>query len=330
MERSYEPAGRPAQGREFRPVGDGKGEPMEKHAFGNTGIEVTALGFGSAEIGQDWMDPDQATSVLRTVLDAGINVIDTAACYGHAEKRIGAAIADRRDEYVLVTKVGHDAEELKLDEWTSELIEASVERSLVRMKTDHVDVVLLHSCDGETLDNQELLAALEACKQVGKTRAIGYSGDAMPAAKAVGTGLFDAIETSVNFVDQDCIDRYLPQAQAAGLGVLAKRPIANGCWRDLSEFQGFYKEYIQPYVQRRETMGLTPQAVGFDGDWAELALRFCLTQPGVGTAIVGSTNPEHIRQNVEFVEKGPLGADVNDRIRDLWHEHNDGSWLGKT
>jgi aryl-alcohol dehydrogenase-like predicted oxidoreductase len=288
------------------------------------------VGFGSAEIGQDWVTSEEASKVLHAVLDAGINVVDTAACYGHAEKRIGESIADRRDEYVLVTKVGHGGEELSLEEWTPELVEASVERSLVRMKTDYVDVVLLHSCDDETLDDQELLASLEACKQAGKTRTIGYSGDAVAAEKAVGMNLFDAIETSVNFVDQDCVDRYLTHARDNGLGVLAKRPIANGCWRDLDQFEGFYKDYIQPYVERREAMGLTPEAVGFGGDWAELALRFCLTQPGVDTAIVGSTNPEHIQQNVELVEKGPLPKDVNEAIRKLWHEHNDGSWLGKT
>lgn len=303
---------------------------MQTQPFGNTGLSVTPLGFGSAEIGQDWVSQEEASKVLHAVLDAGINVVDTAACYGQAEQRIGAAIADRRDEYVLVTKVGHQAEELGLEEWTPQLLEASVERSLSRMQTDHLDVVLLHSCEEETLDDQELLAALQACKQAGKTRSIGYSGDAVAAAKAVGMTLFDAIETSVNFTDQDAVDRYLPQAESGGLGVLAKRPIANGCWRDPEAFEGFYREYVQPYIERRKTMGLTPEAVGFDGDWAELALRFCLTQPGVRTAIVGSTNTDHIQQNVRLVEKGPLPNDVNDAIRKLWHEHNDGSWLGQT
>jgi len=302
---------------------------MDKRDFGKTGLKVTPVGFGAAELGNSIDDPDQATKLLHAVLDAGINVLDTAHCYHDSEVKIGNAIADRREEYVLVTKCGHNRGELEAEEWSADIVTESVERSLKRLKTDHLDVVLLHSCDKKKLADGHMLQALQKLKDAGKTRTIGYSGDGRDAEEAVEMDLFDVLETSVNVVDQQGIDRYLPIAEGRGLGVLAKRPIANGCWRGEEAFEGFYSEYVQPYLDRMKEMGLSPGKVGFDGEWAEMALRFTLFQIGVSTAIVGSTNPDHIRKDVEIAGRGPLPVDVVKAIRTLWKEHDDGSWEGR-
>jgi hypothetical protein len=313
-----------------RGTDDRKGTTMEKRAFGKTGLDVTPLGYGGAEIGIEDVSADDAQRVLETVLDEGINLIDTAACYGDSEEKIGQAISGRRDEYVLVTKCGHSRDGIESDPWTAEVVFESIERSLKRLKTDHVDLVLLHSCDAEKLDDDSLLSALERIKQQGKTRSIGYSGDNEAAEKAVGMELFDALETSVNITDQQSVDRVLPKARERDLGVLAKRPMANGCWRDLQSLGDFYSEYAKPYAERLKAMEITPESVGFDGGWAELALRFSAHMLGVTVAIVGSTKLKHIRENVRIVEQGPLPEDVVTALRQRWTKNDDGSWTGQT
>jgi aryl-alcohol dehydrogenase-like predicted oxidoreductase len=303
---------------------------MDKRPLGNTSLEVTPLGLGTAEIGFTEIAQADADRLLAGVLDAGINVIDTAACYDDSEVKIGRAIADRRDEYVLITKCGHAVDNLDKSAWSPALVTASIERSLRRLKTDHLDMVLLHSCDLQALENQAMLEALLRARHDGKTRAIGYSGDGSEARAAVGMEVFQALETSVSIADQQAITRYLPQAHSHGLGVIAKRPIANGAWRKLDDLGEFYGDYAAPYAKRIEAMQLTPQAVGFDGSWIELALRFTLFEPHVTTAIVGSTNLDHIRENIEIAQQGALPRSVLQAVRDLWTKHDDGSWTGQT
>ncbi len=304
---------------------------MRKRGFGDTKVQVTALGLGTAELGLTETSQHTADRVLNAALDLGINVIDTAACYGDSEVKIGKAIAGRRDEYLLVSKCGHRTGDLQEPpEWTGEIVQASIERSLRRLQTDHLDLLLLHSCTDDQLDNEDMIAVLEAVKQEGLTRWIGYSGDGFAAQKAIDMGVFDALEISVSIADQASIDEHLPQAARAGLGVLAKRPVANRAWGDLRDMGEFYVGYARPYAERLQAMNITPEGVGFDGSWMELALRFTVYQPGVSTAITGSRNPDHIRQNVEYVEKGPLPQEVQDRIRVAWQDHAQAEWVGLT
>ena len=152
---------------------------MEQVPFGKTGLNVSKLGIGLSEIGFNLTmgDTAQADNVINSALDAGINFLDTAACYDISEEMIGATVAARRDEFVLVTKAGHYLPRGDGEDWTAELITSSIERSLQRMKTDHVEVVQLHSCTVEVLEKGDVIRALQDAKAAGKTRFIGYSGD---------------------------------------------------------------------------------------------------------------------------------------------------------
>jgi aryl-alcohol dehydrogenase-like predicted oxidoreductase len=180
------------------------------------------------------------------------------------------------------------------------------------------------------LKNDDIVQAICKCRDSGKTRFIGYSGDNQAAQYAISMSIFDVLETSVNICDQRAIDDYLPQAKQANLGVVTKRTLANTCWRDLSSYSKFYAEYAEPYTNRLKKMNFTPQTVGFEGDWLELALRFTAWQQGVRVCITGSKNPDHIRQNIKLLEKGPLEQKTVDNIRELWTRNNDGSWEGQT
>src|SRR5204862_2867736 len=117
------------------------------------------------------------------------------------------------------------------------------------------------------------------------------------------------IETSVSIADQRNINLVLPVAREHNLGVLAKRPVANAAWKDVQQQQGLYKNYAKTYTDRLRQMKLDPAPLGFTGPadeaWPELALRFTLSQPGVPSAIIGTTSPDNARKNIGCAGKGP-------------------------
>src|SRR4051812_13293473 len=120
---------------------------IEKRRLGRTDMDVSVLGFGAAEIGFEGATAKTVEKLLGTALDAGLNVIDTAECYGDSEELLGQTASARRKDFFLFTKVGHPEGFGKPDDWTQKGIERSIERSLKRLKTDRVDLVQLHSCE---------------------------------------------------------------------------------------------------------------------------------------------------------------------------------------
>lgn len=288
--------------------------------LGATGLSVSPLGFGAAQIGLLKVDQDRVAKILNLLLDAGVNLIDTAASYANSEQSVGQAVAHRRDKYVLVSKCGQHFEDLPGEAWSAQLIAATVDRALKRLQTDHLDVMLLHSCDMGVLKKGEALGALAKARDAGKIRFAGYSGDNEAVAFAATLPDVAVVETSVSIADQANIDGLLPIAQKRNFGVIAKRPIANGAWRPMEVQRDFYEDYARPYHQRFALMDLKLEDFARDGisDWAELALRFTLSQPGVHTAIIGTTNPENARGNIELAAKPPLSAESIKVVREAF------------
>ncbi|UCB46036.1 MAG: aldo/keto reductase [Spirochaetota bacterium] len=302
---------------------------MKMRKFGKTELNVSMLGFGTAELGFQQVSQKECNTLLNQVIDTGINVIDTAACYQDAEIKIGCAIADRRKEYFLFSKCGHQVAPDDPPEWSSEIIVHSAQRSLKLLQTDHLDVLFLHSCSREVLFNDEVIQSIEKCRQMGFTRYIGYSGDGDDIILALEMGVFDCIETSVNICDQQVIGSGLVKAKDRDYGVIAKRPIANACWRNRNEIGEFYHSYATPYRKRLDQMGISPQSLGYSGSWVDLALRFTIFQPGVHTAIVGSRNINHVKENIESVELGPLPEEITKNLRETWLKNDNGTWKGQ-
>jgi aryl-alcohol dehydrogenase-like predicted oxidoreductase len=307
---------------------------MQKSPFGRTGLSVSPLGFGAAPIGFLKTDQDRVAAMLNFMLDAGVNLIDTAAMYQGSEALIGQAVGHRRGEFVLVSKCGTKVPDVDAPPWSAELVAKTVDRALRNLKTDHLDVMLLHSCDLETLQKGEALGALVKARAAGKIRHAGYSGDNETAACAASLPDVAVIETSINIADQRNIDVALPAAREHNVGVIAKRPIANAGWKDLSEQRGLYQTYAKTYSDRLKQMRLIPAELGFDAApeeaWPELALRFTLSQPGVSTAIIGTTNPENARRNLAIVEKGPLPSVVVEKVRAAFRAADPGgTWTGQ-
>ncbi|MGD9895758.1 MAG: aldo/keto reductase [Candidatus Methylacidiphilaceae bacterium] len=295
---------------------------MRFQPLGKTGLLVFPLGLGAAEMGFVGMDQAAATELLHFAIDHGINVIDTAAGYGASEERIGAALGPRRRQCVLVSKCGWAGEgEGGPESWTAEHIARSIERSLRRLRTDHIDLMLLHSCDRPVLERGEALAALRRAQEAGKVRYIGYSGDGEAAEFACRLPEVSAIEISVSFCDQANLETVLPAARAAQIGVLAKRSLANGAWRSVEEVHPAYREYVRPYADRFRAMGVELAKLGAkEMGWAEAALRFVLAQPGVHVALAGSARFEHLFENLEAVRRGPLPHEMVTRLRHAFAE----------
>ena len=158
---------------------------MEKRRLGKTDMDVSVLGFGGAEIGFENASVETVEQLLKSALDAGLNVIDTAECYHGSEELIGRAVGDRRKDYFLFTKCGHPRGIESAANWSRESILESIERSLDRLKTEQVDIVHLHSCSEAELRKGEVIEALQAAREKGYTRYIGYSGDSNAARYAV-------------------------------------------------------------------------------------------------------------------------------------------------
>jgi aryl-alcohol dehydrogenase-like predicted oxidoreductase len=306
---------------------------MNRTRFGKTGLEVSIIGFGGAEIGFLKPQRDRATRVLNLLLDSGVNVIDTAAGYETSEEIIGQAISHRRSEFVLISKCGNKVDGIQHEAWSPGLITQTVERALKRLKTDVLDVMLLHSCDESVLKSGDALAALVKARQAGKIRFAGYSGDNEAAAYAATLPDVAVIQTSISIADQANIDRVLPVARKNNLGVMAKRPLANAAWRKTEDQPGFYGSYAQTYHDRLKAMALDPAKLGFTADanaaWPEIALRFTLAQPEVSTAIIGTTNPDNVQRNLESAKKGPLTEETVQKIRAAFRSAQGGQqWPG--
>jgi len=297
---------------------------IEKRQFGRTDMQVSVLGFGGAEIGFHQVSQDEVTRLLSRALDDGLNVIDTAECYVESETLIGNAVSRRRKDFYLFTKCGH-VKSMDHEDWSFAGLLRSIEQSLKRLCTDHLDLIQLHSCSLEELKKGEVIRALEEAKRKGQARYIGYSGDSQAARFAVECGRFDALQTSVSIADQEAIELTLPLARERGLGVIAKRPIANAAWRTGKKPANAYHH---AYWERLEKLDYPFLRDGLERSVAT-ALRFTYSVPGIHTMIVGSTQPGRWRENAALLAAGSLPEADFHAIRRRWKEVADASWAGE-
>ncbi len=297
---------------------------MERRRLGKTDMVASVLGFGGSEIGYRRVSGRTVGRLLDGALDAGLNVIDTAECYEDSEELIGRAVGARRREFYLFSKCGHGRGWGRGD-WRPASLLASIERSLTRLATDHLDLIQLHSCSLADLRTGDVMTALERAGERDWARYIGYSGDGEAARFAVECGRFDTLQTSVSIADQESLDLTLPGARAREMGVIAKRPLANAVWRYGRKPA---EPYYQAYWARLRALDY-PFLREAGASAASTALRFTLSVPGVHTAIVGTTKPERWQQNAALLGAGPLPAEEIAMIRGRWRHVADASWVGQ-
>ncbi|MEM7100560.1 MAG: aldo/keto reductase [Pseudomonadota bacterium] len=246
--------------------------------LGKTGLEVAPLALGTVKLGRDKgvkypnafeiPNDQQARDLLREARDLGINLIDTAPAYGNSELRLGTLLADQRDAWTICTKVGEEwVNDTSHYNFTAEHCRMSVERSLTRLQTDRLDIVLVHSdgTDLKILNEHGTLEVLQELKQAGKILQVGISHKTVSGAqRAIALGA-DVIMATLNQDHRDEID-LIAEASQQGVGVLIKKALrsGHGSARDLSWVAG---------------------------------------HAGVHSIVVGTTNPKHLAQNVEVLTR---------------------------
>lgn len=293
---------------------------IRQRAFGTTGIMVPPLGYGAAAIGDPAFTEAEAAALLNGALDAGATLLDAARSYGLSEERIGRHLSHRRQNFILSTKVGYGVP--GLPDWTGPAVAAGIDGALERLRTDVIDLVHLHSCPREVLERGDVVEALVRALEDGKVRVAAYSGDGDALEWAIDSRRFGGIQTSVNLCDLASLENgSVSRAATRGMGVLAKRPLANAPWARRSPPAD--DEAAAAYFQRwRE---LAYDLAGFEP--AELALRLAAYLPGVSAAIVGTRSLRRLAAHLAAVARGPLPEDLRDRLLARWRERGT-EWPG--
>src|SRR5688572_28398171 len=292
---------------------------MPTRALGSTTLEVSALGLGCGRIGDPAVSEARAEVVLRTAVELGVTLFDTARSYGESEERIGRALGRVRDEILLSTKLGYGID--GIPDWTAACVRAGVDAARDRLRTDTIDIVHLHSCPLDVLARGEVIDALVEAKHAGKIRVVAYAGDNDALRHAIADARIGIVQTSVNPCDPWAMRNALPSAMACGVGVIAKRPLANGFWRFDSRPTGHEAE---TYWERAAALGLRDFGMPMD----ELCLRFSAYVPGVHVAIVGTADIAHLARAVEHVRRGPLPDEERTRLQEAI-ERVGTRWSGK-
>jgi aryl-alcohol dehydrogenase-like predicted oxidoreductase len=295
--------------------------------LGRTGHDVTILSYGAMELRGEPRGPAvsdaAAEHILNTVLDSGINLIDTSIDYGHSEELIGKFLAHRRDEFFLTSKCGCPLESTSADpsvrpphDFSSENVRAGVEQSLRRLKTDHLDLVQVHmSPSREVIESEGTVPTLLDLQSEGKVRFVGISGTIPHLSDHLAMGVFDVFQIPYSVIQREHED-LIVEASEAGAGTLIRGGAARGApspeksWstgRPGRNDRGSEAQSRWESAELDEFLGGT--------DRMELTLRFTLSHPGLSTTIVGTRNPDHLKANVAAAEKGPLPADLYDAVR---------------
>lgn len=258
---------------------------LEQRPLGRMGTRLSVIGYGAFKIGRnvgikypqpyDLPDEREAARILHAALDLGINYIDTAPAYGVSEARLGALLADRREAFVVSTKVGETFEDGRSAyDFSRAATLRSIDHSRTRLDRERLDLVFVHS-DGNDLAIQretDVVPALAELKRDGVIGAIGFSGKTVDGARAA-LEWADAI--MVEYHRRDPSHRaVIAEASERGVGVVVKKGLASG--------------HLAQEGGARST--------------AE-AIRFVLETPGVTSLIIGGLNVAHLRANVAVAHK---------------------------
>lgn len=295
---------------------------ITRRPLGRTGLEVSEIGFGALEIGRDWaadVNPGshaaptfaEAERTLNGVLDLGINLIDTAPAYWDSEDFIGRALAHRRGEYVLATKVGEhcDRSGSKYD-YSAEATRDFIDESLRRLRTDHIDLLQIHSASIEVLERGETWGAMDEARRAGKVRFLGMTGGVAPAVRAIELGGYDTVQVPYHLLNIEANERLFALAEERGVGVLIMRSLAGG--KLTAKFERHADAAVRDAI--RTFLELTPG--GSPDELAGVALKFALAPRTVTSLLVGSRSTDRLKGSIAAA-RGTLDPATIERAKQL-------------
>jgi aryl-alcohol dehydrogenase-like predicted oxidoreductase len=289
---------------------------MKYRRLGKTGLKVSVIGVGTWQFGGEWgrtYTQAEADAVLKRSKEAGINLIDTAECYGDhlSEQLIGGFLKnDRREDWVVATKFGHHFSGLfERDQvWSAADVEKQLDASLRSLATDYIDLYQFHSGTDEAFDNDDLWTMLDKAVQSGKVRHLGISigsNDNLHQTAAATKVNAAAIQVVYNRLDRQPEARVFPSCVEQDLGVLARVPLASGYlsgkYRPDAAFDATDVRSRHDADQRRakleEVARIAANEVPAGMDMAQWALAWCLRHDAVTCVIPGCKTPEQVDAN---------------------------------
>jgi aryl-alcohol dehydrogenase-like predicted oxidoreductase len=323
---------------------------MEMRPYGRTGMQVSVLGFGCGAVGGLMVrgEPRDQQRAIARALDAGVNYFDTAVQYGdgESEKNLGRVLQALKPANIFVgTKVRLPVADRS---YIADAVTKSLEASLVRLQRDRVDIFHLHNSiteagGGPALSAQQVLGevmpAFERLRQQGKTRFLGLTcvGETGALAQVIDSGAFDSAQVVYNMLNPSAADalpanypaqdygQLFEHTKRAGTGVIAIRVLAGGALSGSVERHpiaspppapiGSALNYDADIGRAQRLLPLVRE--GFAASLTEAATRFAISQPAIGTILVGLATPQEFEDALAAVLKGPLPAAALDRLAAL-------------
>ena len=307
---------------------------MQQRYVGNSGFRVSALSLGTMTWAQQ-SDEHDAAELLRAFLDAGGTLVDTAGSYadGQAEALLGALLGDvvPRSEVVISTKAGVSSVEGRrsIDASRGAML-ASLDASLARLGTDHVDIWFAHAWDGN-VPLEETLSALELAVRSGRARYVGishYNGWQTAKAAAMAGFTMVANQSEYSLLKRGPEDELIPAIEDAGLGLMAWAPLGRGVLSgkyrsqmpaDSRAAQGSMTSYVEPYLNPRATRiveAVAMAARGLGRSPSDVALSWLLSRPGVSTAVIGPRNAVQLKELLD-AQLSPVPAEIARALEDV-------------
>jgi len=294
---------------------------MNTRLLGTTGLEVPILAFGASSLGQEFRSVtlDEALGSVRAALECGMSLIDTSPFYGRgmSEVLLGVALKSvPRDDYLLCTKLGRY--DLAHFDFSAKRVAESVDVSLHRLGTDHLDIVLCHDIEFVSMQIivDETLPALRKIQRAGKVRFIGFSGYPQKIFRFIcDQARVDCVLNYNQYTLQNTrfADETIPYLQEKGIGAMSAGPFSARLLTD-APLPSWLKEPEDVKAAARRAADLCRSR---GSSIAKLALQFALANPDIATTVAGSANPANIRAWAQWAAE-PLDAELLRDVRAIF------------
>jgi aryl-alcohol dehydrogenase-like predicted oxidoreductase len=319
---------------------------METRVLGRTGRPVGVIGLGLWQLGGDWGEvaDDDAFALLDAAVESGVTFLDTADVYGdgRSESLLGRFLAQRSGGPVLTvaTKMGRRSDPHVADAYTLDAFRGWTDRSRTNLGVDTLDLIQLHCPPTEVYSRDETYDALDTLVQEGRVAAYGVSVETVDEAlTAIARPNVASVQIILNVFRRKPLERVLPAAADAGVGIIARVPLASGLLSGKYDASTQFAETDHRTYNRHgeafdvgETFSGVPYDVGVEAaqrvasftpqgaTTAQLALRWIVDQPGVSTVIPGARNAEQARANAAAADLPALDEDTLEGLRTVYDD----------
>jgi L-galactose dehydrogenase len=294
---------------------------VEKRVLGKTGLELPVLSFGASSLGQEFrsVQLDEALNSVRVALDCGLNFIDTSPFYGRGMSEVLLGIALRgvpRDSYTLCTKLGRY--DLGHFDFSAKRVAESVDVSLHRLGTDHLDIILCHDIEFVPMQQivDETIPALRKIQQSGKVRFIGFSGYPQKIFRFICDQVdVDCVLSYNQYTLQNTrfVDETVPYLKAKGVGVMNAGPFSARLLTN-APLPAWLKE---PENVKAAARAVAAHCAERGVDIAKLAVQFSCAHQDIATTVAGSANPVNIRNWAEWLSE-PIDQELLSEVLSIF------------